>query len=73
MKATEQKFNFVCPKDGVLNRDDVAFLCNRCDREELLFKDGMYMCPKCLDYKKGNFMCQKCGGKEVKIEKATSK
>jgi len=59
------KFN--CPECGVISRDDVIFLCNTCDQSEMIYEDGVYMCPSCL--KKGeNFECMKCGSKKVVME-----
>jgi len=55
---------FKCPKCGNIERDDVVFLCNTCSQEDLVFKDGIYMCPACL--KPGdNFQCMLCDSKEV--------
>lgn len=57
---------FVCPKCGKVPQDQVIFLCNHCEEEELILKDGLFMCPACL--KPGdNFECMNCGSKEVKI------
>ena len=39
---------FKCPNCGTIVQDDVVFLCNQCDKEELIFQNGMYMCPQCL-------------------------
>jgi hypothetical protein len=55
---------FTCPACGVINRDDVVFLCNTCDQSELIYKNGMYMCPSCLG-PGNNFECMLCGSKEV--------
>jgi predicted RNA-binding Zn-ribbon protein involved in translation (DUF1610 family) len=55
---------FVCPNCGRISQDDVVFLCNNCGHDKLIYKEGIYMCPKCL--KKGdNFECMLCGSKEV--------
>lgn len=56
--------SFSCPKDGVISRDDVVFLCNDCENSEIMFKDGMYICPSCLA-PGNNFQCMLCGSKEV--------
>jgi len=59
-----KNIKFKCPNCGSLQRDDVVFLCNKCNQSEMLYKDGVYMCPSCL--KPGeNFECLKCGSKEV--------
>ena len=60
---------FVCPNCKVLSRDDVAFLCNNCKQEDLIYKDDMYLCPSCL-VPGENFECMKCGSKEVKMSKS---
>jgi len=55
---------FICPNCGKVERDDVMFLCNTCQKDELIHKDGIYMCPSCL--KPGeNFECLLCESKEV--------
>ena len=62
-----KNIKFKCPECGIISRDDVIFLCNTCDQSEMVYKDGVYMCPSCL--KKGeNFECMKCGSKEVVME-----
>lgn len=60
----KDKIKFVCPECGLIPRDNVIFLCNRCDQTEMIFKDGVYMCPSCLE-KGENFECLKCGSKKV--------
>lgn len=62
--AWEGKFIFTCPKCGEIPQDDVVFLCNTCDRSELMFKDGLYICPLCLVPGK-NFQCMLCDSKDV--------
>ncbi|MBW6441720.1 hypothetical protein K0B04_02310 [Patescibacteria group bacterium] len=59
-----ENIKFICPNCKVIPRDDVIFLCNRCDQTDMIFKDGIYMCPACLE-KGENFECIKCGSKEV--------
>lgn len=57
---------FTCPKCGVIERDDVMFLCNSCKTSEVSYNEdvGMYMCPQCT--KPGqNFECMNCESKEV--------
>jgi len=59
-----KNIKFKCPSCGVLNQDDVIFLCNKCSQVEMIYKEGVYMCPSCLIPGK-NFECMKCGSKEV--------
>ena len=57
---------FICPKCGKIPQDKVIFLCNHCEEDRLILKDGLYMCPACL--KPGeNFECMDCGSREVGI------
>lgn len=58
---------FVCPNCNEISRDDVAFLCNTCGQEELILRDGLYICPSCLTPGE-NFECMLCGSKEVIME-----
>lgn len=55
---------FSCPSCGVLDRDEVVFLCNTCTQSEVIYKDGIYMCPSCLA-PGHNFQCMKCDSKDV--------
>lgn len=55
---------FECPNCGKISRDDVIFLCNNCKQEDLLYKDGIYMCPACMVPGK-NFECMRCESKDV--------
>jgi len=57
---------FTCPNCGEVTRDDVVFLCNSCSQEDLIYKDGIYMCPACLN-PGDNFECMKCGTKKVSL------
>jgi predicted RNA-binding Zn-ribbon protein involved in translation (DUF1610 family) len=57
---------FLCPGCGKIPQDQVIFLCNHCEEEELILKDGLYMCQACLTPGE-NFECMGCGSKEVKI------
>ncbi len=57
---------FKCPKDGIISQDDVVFLCNNCSQEDVIYKDGMYVCPACL-IPGENFQCMLCDSKEVKM------
>lgn len=55
---------FSCPSCGVLEREEVVFLCNTCAQSEVIYKDDIYMCPACLNPGE-NFQCMKCDSKEV--------
>lgn len=66
-KSTKRKFQFVCPKHGVLERENVVFLCNKCEQEELIYKDGIYFCPACFNKGQENFMCRICESRRVKM------
>ena len=57
---------FTCPNCGVVTQDEVIFNCNVCEGNELIFKEGVYMCPECL-VPGENFECTKCGSKEVNL------
>jgi predicted RNA-binding Zn-ribbon protein involved in translation (DUF1610 family) len=63
---------FVCPKCGKISQNDVIFLCNTCENSDLIFKDGIYMCPQCL-YPGDNFECMRCGNKNVRMKHSSSK
>lgn len=63
----EENVIFHCPNDGEIHRDDVLFLCNKCSQDELIFMDGIYMCPSCLEPGE-NFQCSICESKEVAME-----
>lgn len=57
---------FICPNDGEISQDDVIFLCNHCKQDELIYQDGIYMCPSCFTPGQ-NFQCMLCDSKEVKM------
>lgn len=57
---------FKCPNCGKVSQDDVIFLCNTCKSDELIEKDGLYICPSCL-IPGENFECMLCGSQEVKM------
>ena len=56
---------FICPEDGKISRDDVVFLCNTCEKDDVIYKDGIYLCPSCLSPGE-NFECMICESKDVK-------
>jgi len=62
-----EHIKFDCPNCGSISQDDVIFLCNTCKQEDLIYQDGVYMCPACL-IPGDNFECFKCGSKKVKLE-----
>ena len=62
-----KKIKFNCSNCGLLSRDDVIFLCNKCNQVDMIYKEGFYMCPSCLE-KGENFECIKCGSKEVVMD-----
>lgn len=60
--ATTAKF--VCPDCGEIPRDEVLFICNNCESDEILHKDGVFVCPQCF-YPGDNFECMRCGNRRV--------
>lgn len=74
LNLTEEPKNteFECPKDGKISRDDVIFLCNNCSKDDVVYKDGIYMCPSCL-YPGENFECMICGSKKVQMKMKAAK
>jgi predicted RNA-binding Zn-ribbon protein involved in translation (DUF1610 family) len=66
--ADSETLEFVCPKCGKISQNDVVFLCNTCENSDLIFKDGIYMCPQCL-CPGDNFECMKCGSKSVRMKR----
>ena len=66
MSETETKIKFKCPNCGFIERDDVIFLCNVCKQEDMIVKEGIYMCPACLN-PGNNFECYSCESKEVEM------
>jgi predicted RNA-binding Zn-ribbon protein involved in translation (DUF1610 family) len=72
LKETNSGLKFVCPVDGEIPQDDVIFLCNVCKQEDMVYKNGTYMCPGC--FKPGdNFECYKCGSKKVEMKEEKKK
>ena len=63
----EGNVTFHCPTCGEIMRDDVIFLCNKCEQEDLIEKDGILMCPSCLE-PGTNFQCMICDSKEVEMK-----
>ena len=61
-----ENVKFICPNDGEISQEDVVFLCNHCRQDDLIYKDGIYMCPACL-MPGENFECMLCESKEVKM------
>jgi hypothetical protein len=55
---------FTCPNCGVIPRDEVLFICNNCESNEVIYKDGVFVCPQCF-YPGNNFECMRCGNKQV--------
>jgi predicted RNA-binding Zn-ribbon protein involved in translation (DUF1610 family) len=64
--SEESTLKFKCPVCGELEQNDVIFLCNTCKQEDLIEKEGVYMCPSCLTPGQ-NFECFSCGSKEVEL------
>lgn len=65
LKSKEKPLKFICPKDGNIRREDVAFLCNTCGKNDLITREDLLLCPDCLKEGK-NFQCMLCDSKEVK-------
>lgn len=63
---------FTCPDCGVITQDDVIFMCNVCESDKLIYKEGVYMCPQCLAPGE-NFQCMRCGNKTVSLTFDNSK
>lgn len=64
--SSDSGAKFECPTCGPITRDEVLFLCNTCEKDELIHKDGMYVCPSCFTPGQ-NFECANCGSREVKL------
>ena len=65
--SSSSKVEFTCPTCGGVARDDVLFLCNTCEKGDLVEMEGIYMCPSCL--KPGdNFECLSCGSTKVEMK-----
>lgn len=63
---SDSKIKFKCPNCGTIERDKVIFLCNVCKQEDMIVKEGIYMCPACLNPGE-NFECYDCESKEVEM------
>lgn len=63
---------FTCPDCGVITQDDVIFMCNVCESDKLIYKEGVYMCPQCPTPGE-NFQCMRCGNKTVSLTFDNSK
>jgi DNA-directed RNA polymerase subunit RPC12/RpoP len=70
METKTTELQFFCPNHGLLKKEDVVVWCNHCSREELIYKDGMYLCPSCFEPNQGNFSCMICN---KKVRMITSK
>ena len=57
---------FMCPNCGTIEQNDVIFVCNVCSHDEIMLKEGIYICPQCLTPGE-NFVCSKCENKNVTI------
>lgn len=69
IEDTGQKhLKFQCPNCGNISQEDVIFICNRCDTKDMVYKDGFYLCPACLEKKTQNFMCDICSSQDVKLK-----
>lgn len=68
--SQDTHIKFICPNDGEISQDDVIFLCNVCNQDDVILKDGVYMCPSCLNPGE-NFQCMLCDSKEVKMVTST--
>jgi predicted RNA-binding Zn-ribbon protein involved in translation (DUF1610 family) len=66
LEEDHKELHFICANCGKITQKDVMFLCNTCDRDELIYKDGVYMCPTCLEPGE-NFECLSCGSKDVQL------
>lgn len=64
--SEDSSVKFVCPNCGEVERDDVAFLCNTCEGNQMINKSGVYMCPTCLEPGE-NFECMVCESTEVEM------
>jgi len=62
-----KNIKFKCPNCGLVERDEVIFLCNKCEQADMIYKQGVYMCPSCLTPGE-NFECMRCGSKEVTMK-----
>lgn len=65
-KKTESKITFICPNDGEIDQDDVAFICNVCSADELKEVDGVYICTQCKT-SAHPLECRICNSKDVKM------
>lgn len=66
IKKTKDEISFVCPTDGRISQEDVAFLCNTCGGDKVTVKEGLFLCPQCLTEGE-NFQCMICDSKQVKV------
>ena len=68
----EENISFQCPNCGEISREDVLFLCNKCEQDDLILMDGIYMCPSCLEPGE-NFQCYNCESTEVTMKMRSEK
>jgi len=64
------KAKFICPNCGEVSQEDVAFLCNTCQSNEVEEVDGVFMCPICK-IKSEPLMCRVCESKDVHMHGET--
>lgn len=64
--TNQPQVHFFCQRDGLLHQEMVSLICNKCQKSELVYRDGMYLCPKCLTNQE-SFQCRRCDSKEVTL------
>lgn len=65
-----KKVKFVCPNCGAIAQDDVVFLCNTCQSNEVEEIDGVFMCSSCK-IEVNPLMCRICQSKQVHMHGKT--
>ncbi len=66
-KRGEKVSHFLCPTDGLIHQECVDFLCNKCGTKDIVYQNGMYLCPECLT-KPDGFRCRLCGSREIVVK-----
>jgi hypothetical protein len=66
MEESTPQAKFICPNCGEIAQDDVAFLCNTCQSDELKEVDGMFICSSC-ETSAHPLQCRICDSKEVHL------